>query len=479
MGLPSAATVVSGTTDLAGAPLNAAAWKRLVDKIHESNVVPIIGPRLLVGPDGKSLQEPIARRLLADCSQPADVPLPAFRELNEAVSLLRVCCDPQDLYDQVNEAIRSVLRPPPPAPPIPVPTPIRQLAQITGFRLYVTLTPDDLLAECLKQRCAVNEIVHSPNLPTSEGKDLPVDWQSRPGEVQLLYLFGKSRSAPMFAIHDEDVLEYAHNVIAHGSQVPNGFMGELQQRNLLLVGCNFPDWLTRFFLRATNQKRLSEKDRRAWLIEPLKPEESLTCFLRSYSRETEVLSQESPEQFVAELYQHWMETYGAETPESAQSQQDDPPHGAMFFVSYSRRTDAPQAQSIYDSLLKLGLNAGEVWFDRTIIEPGADFQRKIVDGIRGCRYFLPLISQAANGREEGFVFTEWREAYDRGRGMNREFVLPVIVDADYAPEKYAAQTVWEWRRDNIDFGHAPGGVPDGRLQSTLQKLVRDARRGGE
>ena len=84
----------------------------------------------------------------------------------------------------------------------------------------MTLTPDDLLARCLRGRCAVNEIVHSPNLPTSEGKDLPTDWKTRPGEVFLLYLFGKSRSAPMFAIHDEDVLEYAHNLIAHGSQVP-------------------------------------------------------------------------------------------------------------------------------------------------------------------------------------------------------------------------------------------------------------------
>lgn len=480
MGLPSAVTVVSdaSTRAPASASLNSAAWKRLVDKIQDSNVVPIIGSRLLVSPDGKSLQEPIARRLLADCNQPADVSLPEFRELNQAVSLLRPSCDPQDLYDLVHEAIRAVLRPPPPAPPMPVPAPIRQLAQITGFRLYVTLTPDDFLVECLKQRCAVNEIVHSPNLPTSEGKDLPGDWQSRAGEVQLLYLFGKSRSAPMFAIHDEDVLEYAHNVIAHESQVPK-FLGELQERNLLLVGCNFPDWLTRFFLRAWNQKRLSEKDRRAWLIEPLKPEESLTCFLRSYSRETEVLSQESPEQFVAELYQHWMDMYGAQTAENAESHQDDPPRGAMFFISYSRKTDAPPAQSIYDALLKLGLNAGEVWFDRTTIEPGADFQRKIIDGIRGCRYFLPLISQATNGRDEGFVFTEWREAYDRGREMNRVFVVPVIVDADYDPGKYTAQTVWEWRRDHIDFGHAPGGMLDGRLQTTLQKLVRDARRGGE
>jgi len=93
----------------------------------------------------------------------------------------------------------------------------------------------------LCRRCAVREVVHSPNLPTSEGRDLPRDWNDTRGEAHLLYLFGKARSAPMFAIHDEDLLEYAHNVITRGSHVPSGFLDELQQRNLLLVGCNFPD----------------------------------------------------------------------------------------------------------------------------------------------------------------------------------------------------------------------------------------------
>ena len=460
--------------------MNDSSWKRLLDKIQESNVVPIVGARLLVGADGQtSLQGQVAKRLLEDCGRSTGAPLPPFRELNEAVAMLRGSIEPQDLYDLVHDAIRSVIHPPEPAIPPPIPKPIRQLAQISGFRLFVTLTPDDLLARSLRKRCAVNEIVHSPNLPTSEGKDLPNDWKTRWGEVQLLYLFGKSRSAPMFAIHDEDVLEYAHNVIARGSQVPTAFLGELQQRNLLLIGCNFPDWLTRFFLRAFNQRRLSEKDRRAWLIEPLQEEESLTVFLRSYSKETEVLSQNSPVEFVAELYERWMAAHGGETEEAGSPDEKSPPRGAMFFISYSRKTDIAQAESLYQALLKQGLTEGDLWFDRLTIEPGADFQRKIMDGIQGCRYFLPVISKAANRREEGFVFTEWQEACDRIRQMNREFVLPVIVDPEYDPEIYDPKPVWEWRRMKIDFGHAPGGLPDGRLEAKLKALVREARRGGE
>ena len=76
--------------------------------------------------------------------------------------------------------------------------------------------------------------------------------------MQLLYLFGKSRPTPLYSIHDEDVLEYAHNVIARGSHAPTSFLGALQDRNLLLIGCNFPDWLSRFMLRATRKGRLAE-----------------------------------------------------------------------------------------------------------------------------------------------------------------------------------------------------------------------------
>jgi hypothetical protein len=454
--------------------MNDASWKSLLDKIQENNVVPIVGPRLLVADGQTSLQAQIAARLIKDCGKDiGNVPLPPFRELNEAVSRLKASVDLQDLYDYVHEAICAVTA----ADGFAIPAPLRQLAEIADFRLFVTVTPDDLLARSLRRRCAVNEIIHSPNLPTSEGKDLLPGWQGRPGEVNLLYLFGKSRSAPMFAIHDEDVLEYAHSLIAHSSQARK-FIDELQQRNLLLVGCNFPDWLSRFFLRATNQKRLSEKDNRAWLIEPLQPEESLTCFLDSYSKNTKVLSDTSPPEFVAELHRRWMAEHGAGAQPAVSAADEAVPRGTMFFISYSRNTDLPRAESLYQALLKQGVAEGEVWFDRKTIEPGEDYRRNILDGIHSCRYFLPLLSQAANSREKGFVFREWRAATDLLEDMNREFVVPVIVDADYAPERYTAESVRVWADDKkLDFAHAPDGVPDGRLEIKLKKLVRETRSG--
>jgi hypothetical protein len=66
----------------------------------------------------------------------------------------------------------------------------------------------------------------------------------------------------MCAIHDEDILEYAYHVIARQTRVPERFLNELRDRELLLIGCNFPEWLSRFFLRATNPGPLSQEQKR-------------------------------------------------------------------------------------------------------------------------------------------------------------------------------------------------------------------------
>ena len=463
--------------------MNEAAWRRLLSQIRDGTVVPVVGAQLLVGVGGQlPLQARLAQRLAqwheGESDPPPASPPPPFRELHETVSLLKPHVNLQDLYGDVHAALQELTAGEDEAV---IPAPLRQLGEITDFRLLVTLTPDDLLARALRRHRAVQEIVHSPRLPTSEGRDLGAGWQERAGEAHLLYLFGKARPAPMFAIHDEDVLEYAHNIMARGGHVPAAFLGELQERSLLLLGCNFPDWLGRFFLRVTNKSRLSEKAKREWLIEELQPEAGLTGFLRCYSRDTEVLSQVPPAQFVAELHRRWREQRdaraGAASPSAAvatPAAADGLPVKPLFFISYSRATDAARAQGLFQALLAMGVSEGEIWFDRQDIEPGQDFAHRIFDGIRGCRWFVPLLSDAALRREEAFVFREWRAANERQLGMNRSFVFPVIVDEDYDPARYVADPVRAWTQ--LDYGHAPHGQPDGRLLARFKALVREARR---
>lgn len=451
-------------------------WNRLLKSIEEGQVVPVIGSQLLTLGSEKqtqTLQRLVAEQLLRiRDTDPSQSSLCQGREFHDAVSLLKNKPDInlQDLYGDVADALDFIIN----EAGFQIPLAIKQLAEISDFRLMVTLSPDNLMAKALRTRCAVNEIIHSPYLPTSEAVDLAPDWLKRSGETNLLYLFGRAKSTPVFAIHDEDILEYAHNLLTRGSNVPARFLGELQQRNLLLIGCNFPDWLSRFFMRLTNQTRLADKKTRAWLVEDIESQPGLTRFLKSFSRETEFLSDLSPQAFVAELHKRWL---ARRTPDDETIRPADPePRSTLFFISYSRATDMPAAQKLFESLCQQGVSENEIWFDRTALEPGQDFQNRILDGIRSCRYFLPLISGASDQFDEKFFRREWKTAVERSAAIaGRDFVVPLIVDADYDPLVYK-RVPRDWT-EHIDFGHAPAGVPDPRTRNRLNKLIRDERRG--
>ena len=147
----------------------------------------------------------------------------------------------------------------------------------------------------------------------------------------------------------------------------------------------------------------------------------------------------------------------------------------MFFISYSRQTDLLRAETLYQALLKLGVRENEVWFDRRAIDPGQDFRHRILDGISQCRYFLALLSYEGDRREEGFVFDEWRQANERKKAMNRDFVFPVILEAEYEPKRFSSRPVLDGEWARLDFSHAPEGAPDDRMITKLTQVLRQAR----
>ncbi|PPK73918.1 TIR domain-containing protein [Methylobacter tundripaludum] len=455
-------------------------WNRLLKSIAEGIVIPVIGVRLFTWgePDNpKTLQREVAMKLLEIHQvDPSSVILSPNRELHQAVSYLKEKLPDkefQNLYGDVSDAFDEVVS----RPDFHVPHAITRLAAISDFRLLVTTAPYPIFADALRERCALNEIIHSPYAPSVKATDLSSEWESRPGESNLLYLFGKIGSTMVYAIHDEDILEYAHNLLCHGKKVPDRFIAELQQKNLLLIGCNFPDWLSRFFIRLTNTERLSDKKTNAWVVEEMEGQTDLIVFLQSYSNKTEILSNLSPQSFVEELHSRWTERHGgASDPGKGIMPKGPDPNGVIFFISYSRATDLPAAEKLYQTLLNLGVTEREIWFDQDCIEPGVEFQKLIFKGIRVCRYFLPLISSAADQFKEKFFYSEWRAAIERskfqGFGEN-VLVMPVIVDEDYKPDSYR-NVPREWI-ERIDFAHAPDGVPDARLRKALIERIREFR----
>jgi hypothetical protein len=99
--------------------------------------------------------------------------------------------------------------------------------------------------------------------------------------------------------------------------------------------------------------------------------------------------------------------------------------GAIFLSFASEDREA--ARNLKTVLENAGL---DVWFDEGSIPPGAIWDREIQVNIRRCALFVPLLSQSAAQRLEGYFRREWRWARDRAEAMDESvpFIAPIVID---------------------------------------------------
>jgi len=446
------------------------AWKELLAYVEDGKVIPVVGPELLTVPTDQGdvglyrvIAERLARELQLDPQPRSDLNAVVCAYLTQ-VRGARV----DDLYLPINDILKE-LKP-------PVPEALRRLAAIRSLDLFVTTTFDSLLVEALNQvrfggAPRTLQLTYAPNLGTDDRHDIPARAE---GKTVVFHLFGKASSSPDYAIHEEDTLEFIHTILSGRDPLPKRLSAELTQRNLLIIGCPFPDWLSRFFIRMASSKRLSDNRSRKEFIatQETAQDPSLTLFLEHFSHNTKIIPGNAVE-FVTELHRCWSERNpaqpaGASAPAAAPTLMEK---GAIF-ISYARQ-DAAAAQALSQAVREIG---GDVhWIDKERIEPGDEWKEKILQSIqREARLFLPLISLNTEARKEGVFRREWREAVERAMAIQgRDFIVPVIVDADYEPGRY--RLVPEAFR-RLDFGWAPGGKPDPRLLKKIKEEIRNLQR---
>ncbi len=450
--------------------------------VAAGQVVPIVGSDLLsTTVDGARV--PFYRRVAEslldryDIDRPAtDTTLRPHHELNDAICVLdrlgkRASADS---YLPVHEAVRTMLA----ACRAEVEAPFRQLAAIEDFRLFVTTTSDDVLAHALDQvryggSRRTEQVEYAPaGLPTDRLTDLTE--LGPPDRSAVLYLFGKAAVTPVFAAHDEDVLEFLYGIQAGLGQMPKRFFSAIRSANLLVIGSHFPDWLSRFLVRVAAPKRLSEqRGRRDFIVDPSGEEPGFVVFLTTFARNTRILSM-PPAAFVAELHQRWQAQRPAPAPAPGASL-PLAPRGLKpaVFISYSR-TDIAAVRTLYDEIRRV---AGDdvAWFDKSIISPGDEWRARITEGVEGCKLFLPVVSLSAEARTEGVFIEEWKRALERARGIDgRKFIVPVFIDPDAEADLaryHRAQRMF----DEVDFGFAPGGRLTPQLEAAIVRELRAFR----
>jgi len=444
------------------------AWDDLLNYIEEHRVIPIIGPDLLrvqtdsgLRPLYVWLAEKLAARLSVNTAE-----LPQPLTLNDVMcSYLGQRGRREEAYTRLRSIMREVQFEPP--------MPLRQLAQITDFDLFVTTTFDPLLENAVNLeryggQPSTEVIAYSPNRVA----DLPSERADLRRSV-VYHLLGRLSASPTYVLSDEDMLEF---ICALQSEhlTPERLFHELEHNHLLLIGSDFSNWLARLFLRMAKRKRLSDpRDvTEVFADDHTLKDERLVAFLQQVSVRTRVYG--GAESFVAELHQRWSARQ-PQAPASASGnapQRFLPPAREMpenaIFISYARE-DLEAVQR-----LKAGMDAAGLttWFDLDRLEGGDDYDRKIRANIARCSYFVPVISATTQRRHEAYFRREWSYAVDRARNIaeGAVFILPVCIDdtpetTALVPEHFKA----------VHMTRLAGGEPTPEFLRRLQELLSGKR----
>ena len=96
------------------------------------------------------------------------------------------------------------------------------------------------------------------------------------------------------------------------------------------------------------------------------------------------------------------------------------------FLSYASE-DAQAALRICGALRARGI---EVWFDQSELRGGDAWDAMIRWQIKACALFIPIISNGAHARAEGYFRLEWKLAVDRSHliAADKPFLVPVVID---------------------------------------------------
>lgn len=436
-------------------------WEDLLAYIEEKQVIPILGQDLLtVNINGKSANayDLLGQRLMADLKMS-----PVLEDccLSHVVSENSVLMGNRNqIYSRTKFAFDALK--------LPVPEPLRLLAQIADFRLFITTTFDPWMKQALDEvRFGGRSLTESVAFNNKDATDVTVN-QLRSGRPIVFQLFGRLSTSPLYAVTEEDMLEYLHHLQV---QPPKLLCDELRNHHLLFIGNAFPDWLARFFFRAARGERLiSERDRVEFIVEDQRRVDNpLVSFFRHFSRQTNLYAGGSPVEFVRELHGRWTERHpeakptGNPTPLAA-SLASDPP---FLFLSYARE-DIVAVRRLRDALLEAGLNP---WMDESGLAGGEDWKLKIKERIDRCALFLPIVSHATEARREGEFRVEWACAANRVprfKGSGQEFIIPVTIDpVDF----YRALVPEEFKHAHAMA--APDGAPPPMLLGKLGQILHE------
>ena len=251
-------------------------WEDTLLAIEEGQVVPMVGRDLLVvdTENGSQMFHHLVAQKLAAALGISTASLSADFGTNEVICAYeRFHGDSTEFNSRVVRIVKDLK--------VPIPEPLRLLAEIPKFSLFVSTTFDTLLEEAIAQvRNRRPAVVAFP--PASSLTDFDEALLEKNGSLVFQILGRVSASAP-FAVTEGQVLEQMHDFMS-GPRRPDKLIARLKESHLLILGVGFPDWLARFLVRFARAKPLwDSRSIMEVIADSARPQKDFAFFLHHFS----------------------------------------------------------------------------------------------------------------------------------------------------------------------------------------------------
>jgi len=402
-------------------------WNELLNLIELQRVVPIVGRALSRVDVGDGHRVPVLNAVVDRLATRLSI---APRDPPWTLSELFVESARKTIYsaDSFHLMLRRELD-----AATPDLAPLKLLADISDFNLFLSTGIDNFLERAVSEvRGAKGETVRTIAFAPNGYHDLPGRPQDIDG-VTVFKLLGSRETCPNWAVTVENSLEFV--MALYGEKYrPVNLLDAIKERNLLVIGCQIPDWYGRFLLRCLRGGSIAA-ERSTILVENAGDEDqAFAAYVRSFGHRAFVVPADAVG-FVDELHRRWSARPRADIPPPALNTGDAPrplasesaPH--KVFLSYSHDDNA-EAEKLYRFLLDKRV---DVWKDdEGGIPPADQWENVIKRRIADCACFVPLVTANTARESESYFWSEWRSAVDRTRRQdpNRRFVFPVLSGDD-------------------------------------------------
>jgi len=402
-------------------------WEVLQDAIVQQRVVPIIGDEFFYAEVDEQLvnyKQHVLNKLVAKFNPPTSLP-PDFNMISDMIklnnqmqSMMGVLSNSTTIYYEIGDIVRNT--------PVVSDQCLVEFLQAFHFPLILTTSYIPGLESLLTaDLLTVKSYDKTPRIDigslNSQG-------------TMLYYLFGKcSKANKTYMVTEDDLLDYMH--LWHNIETRPHILSEyLKDKFLLLLGCNYPNWLFRFFWHSIkNFNLLSGGDGLKGIVASitLNTDNELSRFLSRIHTQTYTNGKE----FMTELTRRNRESSIACAFDNGNRGDNNHADEELFdvFLSYSHK-DYEVAAKIASIFERFG---AKVWFDSTALKGSDLYDRIINDKISECQRFVPILSFTTETERRGYFRKEWSWALDELRlRLGSPYIAPIAIDnIDYASNR--------------------------------------------